>query len=65
MEPISLGIKPLFSSWYLKVPERVKEKESLMNHIKHLIDGNNILKNKIYYYIFYINYIILFFYKKI
>lgn len=43
MEPISLGIKPLFDSWYQKLPESISTKNSLMIILKKLCDGNHFI----------------------
>jgi len=38
MEPVSMGLKPLFSSWINKLPEKVQERPSIKKFFEEFFD---------------------------
>jgi len=38
MEPFSLGLKPLFSSWLNTLPPKIKEREIIIQTLKEFFD---------------------------
>eukprot|EP01022_Parablepharisma_sp_SALTPOND_P028499 TRINITY_DN71064_c2_g1_i1.p1 TRINITY_DN71064_c2_g1~~TRINITY_DN71064_c2_g1_i1.p1 ORF type:complete len:4083 (+),score=665.19 TRINITY_DN71064_c2_g1_i1:2435-14683(+) len=38
MDPANLGLQPIFKSWQILIPEKLRTKKSFMNKVNHLFD---------------------------
>jgi len=47
MDPANLGLQPIFKSWQILIPEKLRTKKSFMNKVNHLYD--HYVETTIYY----------------
>lgn len=45
MEPVSMGLKPLFNSWVNKLPEKVQERPSIKKFLEEFFDKVKLITN--------------------